>query len=520
MSQRLITKAVEQYQKARLQFVQTIADFATKPQNSEILHNAGVIPMLRSLLLDTVPGIQQTAGLALGHLAENSNSLAEIVVKEDILPQLVNSLASQNRFYKKVAGFVLRAVAKHSPDLAQAVVSCGGVDALVLCLEEFDPGVKEAAAWALGCIARHNASLSEAVVEAGAVPLLVLSLLEPEMALKRITASTLSDICKHTPELAETVVDNGAIAHLAQLILSQDTKLKRQVFSALSQISKHSVRMAEMVIDAEVFPAAFVSLKDPDDYVRKNVATLMREVAKQTPEMSLLIVNYGGLSMMIDYLGDTRGPLRLPGIMMLGYVAAHNETLAMAVIRSKGVPQLALCLSEEHEQHIKSATVWAIDQIGRHTSEHAKVVAAANLLPKLLAFYVDARSSEDLQAKSKKALKNILQKCTLISALEPLLYDAPSNILKYVVCQFSKVLPNDSKARRLFVTSGGLKKLQEIEADPGSTLQEYINTINNCFPEEIVRYYSPGYSEILLQRLEGYQPEDSFQTPSPPPEGQ
>uniref|UniRef100_A0A0S7EKC9 SPAG6 n=1 Tax=Poeciliopsis prolifica TaxID=188132 RepID=A0A0S7EKC9_9TELE len=123
--------------------------------------------------------------------------------------------------------------------------------------------------------------------------------------------------------------------------------------------------------------------------------------------------------------------------------------------------------------------------------------------------------------QSKKALKNSLQKCTLIQALEPLLYDAPSNILKHVVCQFSKVLPHDSKARRLFVTSGGMKKVQEIDKEPGSALQEHINTINNCFPEEIVRYYSPGYSEILLQRLEVNQEEESLHIPpSPQPEGQ
>ncbi|EAW86144.1 sperm associated antigen 6, isoform CRA_b, partial [Homo sapiens] len=51
-----------------------------------------------------------------------------------------------------------------------------------------------------------------------------------------------------------------------------------------------------------------------------------------------------------------------------------------------------------------------------------------------------------------------------------------------------KVLPHDSKARRLFVTSGGLKKVQEIKAEPGSLLQEYINSINSCYPEEIEVY--------------------------------
>ncbi|KAF0028198.1 hypothetical protein F2P81_019285 [Scophthalmus maximus] len=363
-----------------MQFVQTVADLANRPQNIEFLQNAGVMSLLRPLMLDVVPGIQQTAALALSRLADHSYDLAEAVVNEDILPQLVHSLASQN-----------------------------------------------------------------SVVDAGAIPLLVLCLREPEMALKRIAASTLSDISKHTAELAQAVVDTGAIAHLAQMILNPDAKLKRQVFSALSQISKHSVGLAEMVIEAEIFPAALACLKDPDEYVRKNVTTLMREVVKQTPE---------------------------------------------------GVLQLAQCLSEETEHHIKAATVWAIGQIGHHTPEHAKAVATANLLPKLLELYTEAGSSEDLQVKSKEALKSILQKCTYLPGLESLLYDAPSNILKHVVCQFSKVLPHDSKARRLFVTSGGLKKVQEIDAGPGSPLQEYINAINSCFPEEIV-----SSEEGLLMRL-------------------
>lgn len=69
----------------------------------------------------------------------------------------------------------------------------------------------------------------------------------------------------------------------------------------------------------------------------------------------------------------------------------------------QGVPQLALCLTEEHEHHIRAATAWSIGQIGHHTPEHAKAVGAARLLPKLLEIYMDASSSEDLQAKVRAA---------------------------------------------------------------------------------------------------------------------
>lgn len=289
------------------------------------------------------------------------------------------------------------------------------------------------------------------------------------------------------------------------MILNPDAKLKRQVFSALSQIAKHSVDLAEMVVEAEIFPTSFACLKDHDEYVRKNCATLIREVARHTPELAQLLVNAGGVAAIVDFIGENKGTFRLPGVMMLGYVGAHTENLAMSVIYSKGVVQLALTLSEEKEDHLKAAAAWALGQIGRHTPEHAKAVAQANVLPKLLELYLKS-TNDDLQQKAKKALKNILQKCVFLPALEPLLHDAPPNILKHVVAQFSKVLPHDSKARRLFVTSGGLKKIQEIKAEEGTPLSEYINTINNCYPEEIVKYYSPGYSDQLLDRIENYLP--------------
>ena len=61
-------------------------------------------------------------------------------------------------------------------------------------------------------------------------------------------------------------------------------------------------------------------------------------------QLAQLIVNAGGVAAVVDYVGDTRGNVCLPGVMMLGYIAAHSETLAMAVIVSKvGRCSLSLC---------------------------------------------------------------------------------------------------------------------------------------------------------------------------------
>ena len=51
-----------------------------------------VMALLRPLLMDNVPSIQQSAALALGRLASYSDELADAIVQNDILPALVGSL--------------------------------------------------------------------------------------------------------------------------------------------------------------------------------------------------------------------------------------------------------------------------------------------------------------------------------------------------------------------------------------------------------------------------------------------
>jgi hypothetical protein len=77
----------------------------------------------------------------------------------------------------------------------------------------------------------------------------------------------------------------------------------------------------------------------------------------------------------------------------------------------------------------------------------------------------------------------------------------PEGILKYVLAQIGKVVPHDQDAKTLFVTSGSFGKMQEIAVEASSEIKELIDNVNSAYPIEIVHYYSPGYSEILLQKL-------------------
>ncbi|XP_051173762.1 sperm-associated antigen 6-like isoform X3 [Leptopilina boulardi] len=443
--------------------------------------------------------------MTLGRLAGHDERIAQLILKKDVLSCIVKNFKKQNKFYKKAALFLLRSIAKHSSELSTIVINEDGLIAIMFGLEDFDSGVKESAAWAIGYIARHNKNLAQTVVDAGAVPLLVLCLQDPDLCLKQISTSALSDIGKHTTELAQSVIDSGTISILAKTFSISDAKLKRQVFTLLGNIAKHTVEFSELVVETEVFSSCLIHMSHPDENVVKAAATLTREVCKHTIELAEMIVNAGGIAALIELIGTTKSA-RVPAIMALGYIAGYSDQLALAVIDSQGIIQLANILSEITDDHVTAVTIWTIGQIGKHTPHHSRLVAEALIFPKLLTIYMNPKSSEDLKTKCQMTFKQVLQKCTYFEALESLLKNAPQEIVKYVIGQFSKILPNDTRARRLFVTSGGLKKVQEIRVEPDSTLSEYITIINCCYPEELVRFYSPGYQDSLLDAVEQYQP--------------
>lgn len=98
---RAVLQTLEIYQKARSQFVKTVAELADRKANIEALLGLGIMDLLRPLLLDNVIGIRQSAALALGRLAGYSEELAESIVQNGILPHLVSTLSEPNVFFHR-----------------------------------------------------------------------------------------------------------------------------------------------------------------------------------------------------------------------------------------------------------------------------------------------------------------------------------------------------------------------------------------------------------------------------------
>lgn len=92
---------------------------------------------------------------------------------------------------------------------------------------------------------------------------------------------------------------------------------------------------------------------------------------------------------------------------------------------------------------------------------------------------------------------------TNLEALEPVFIKCPTNLAKYSIIQFSKILPNNSTYKKSFIKSGCLQRLQEIKnSEEGKKIEMEINLINQSFPDDIINFYTPGYSETLIKRID------------------
>jgi HEAT repeat protein len=454
--------------------------------------------LLRPLLLDTVPSIQQSAALAIGRLANYSEELATSVVENNIIPQLIFSLSKPNKFFKKVTCYVFKSVAKHSANLAEEVVKSGALEPLVECLDEFDTGVKEAASWALGFIAKHSPELAHKVIQARAVDSLVLCLQEPDLLLKRASALTLSYIASHSEQLAKPVAEFG-LDTIIFFLAYNDTQLKRNICQLLGNIARHSAELAAQIIARIQNPQKLLNcLKYPDEIVKKNAAFCICELVNKSPENAQVICDSGGAGILVDYITNVKGDARLYGILALGFISSFKKELAWTVIEAKAINQLFDALHNEINPQIKAAACYSLGHIGRHSTKHAKEVSDANVLSLMLYYYQDKKMNDYLRNKAKSSLKKIINNCDNLSALEPLLQVSPDKILKHILNQYIKYLKTNNTELKNFIQNGGLQKLQELRFDEKirqspirNKLLSLINTINSYYPPEIVKYYTP-----------------------------
>merc|ERR1712216_890100 len=273
-----------------------------------------------------------------------------------------------------------------------------------------------------------------------------------------------------------------------------DAKLKRQVCSCLAQIAKHSVDLAEVVVEAEIFPNILNCLKDNDTFVRKNAATCIREVAKHTPELAKLIVNAGGAAALVDYVSEVQGNAKLPGIMAIGYIAAFSETLALAVIVSKGVAPLRDALTSEPGSHQGCQCLVSWPDWPSHTGPRALISRGRCAAPPACLHDTPGQfsgSADQGKARPQGRARQVHPSAGSPAAAQGCADQGAEVRAQAVRCDAPQRLGGSPRFRseRWPAVPAGARR------DSGWQAQRVYPADQQLLPPEIVEYYSPNYSK-------------------------
>jgi HEAT repeat protein len=83
--------------------------------------------------------------------------------------------------------------------------------------------------------------------------------------------------------------------------------------------------------------------------------------------LAKIISTSGGEQALVDYISETKGAARFPGISTLGFIAGFDEQMALGIITSKGIEPLKDALLNEKESNIREAAAWTLGKIGKHS---------------------------------------------------------------------------------------------------------------------------------------------------------
>jgi hypothetical protein len=300
----------------------------------------------------------------------------------------------------------------------------------------------------------------------------------------RATIARFFEACAaHGEALASRVVRDadcaGAVTRLARdagLALAAGAgavRARATAFAAAAEMARHADALALAVRDAGIVPDALLGCCETNDLfvpeaaaTREAATACLRALASKTPELAESLIEAGAAASLTDSLSLEKGGKRAAlAAQTLGFLADYKPSTAAAVCGADGGRALVRCLERAETGDVAAAAAWALGCVARHGTNTASVLAKNGAIRALLSCYAGVQADRHLtlREKAKASLKALIKKCGGLETIDALVSaETPGPILRHVLAEFAERLGKDVAAKRAFVTSGGLMRLQGV----------------------------------------------------------
>ena len=473
---------------------------------------------------------------AMKTLTSNTERSGDELTAPETLLKVVSSLSHDNRRVIMSGTSTLQSMATKKESHAASIVESGALVPLRALLESFDVDVKEGAVKAMTAIAAAGENHMQALLDDATLESLVVNLNagDSPITLRTAIARFFDVCCAYGAAPATRVMDGGSTAGVAQLArdaasalptageVAASPRARAVAFACLAQMSRHADDLAARVVESGAITDAVAALIDPaNPGVREAAAAMAREIASKTADLAERVAADGGVAALVQNLQLERGERRaMLSSQTLGYIADFRPSFAVACVAVDQGKCLVDTLDTAADDDVAVAAAWAMGCAARHGKESAGPLARSGAMKTLLENYVNVVATDALRDRAKASLKGLIRNCGDLSLIEPLVSDeTPPVILRHVLSEFGgSKLSADVAAKRSFVTSGGLMRLQGVlkahdkgvedaakavehakkAGEPPPPPHEGLlddralkdaKSINSNFPPEVVSYY-------------------------------
>ena len=114
-----------------------------------------------------------------------------------------------------------------------------------------------------------------------------------------------------------------------------DVILKRNICKLLENIIKYSEDLVNIVINRLNPSKLLTCLNETDREIANNAVFCFCEIARKSFENAQKINANDGAAIIVEFIINVKGDVRLYCIMTLGYIANYKENLAIEIIDNK-----------------------------------------------------------------------------------------------------------------------------------------------------------------------------------------
>ena len=535
----VVASLAHQSRRVRLQANETLQSISGQSIDcANAVKNAGALVPLLLQLEDTDDELNRTAVETINILTNSSTELATEILGADTLSLLIGHLNTST----DVASMSLKAsivalladACSTGIDLTSTIVDVGGMEsvcrlatnrqATLLLTDSFR---------CLAHIASYSDKLAAMIAGYGVVPFVAKALTSPSSQVRRSASRLAYELSSKTADMAEQMAFDGGIICLVQSIEMEEAEHKLETIPAilaLGHMAAFKERLALAIVEAKGIEILVLLLTSPLSSTETLAATTwaITQLAAHGPDISLAVANASALPALMNVYNTSRNVLSSTNNCGNGLNSNHSSNSNMSAninddMNATLAPSSLACNINNTSPSTATSNSKLVSENGAAVKvlKSMKAQSSTETTSKTISDLdkIKVPSIEDVNSKSLIALETCIKMCPESAALEPLLMPSTSKeVLASIIKKLAELIPESVEAKRSFITSGGLMRLQQIaqqyyrytaegvkstnveEIDENGEINaiedqitimiEDMERINAIFPNEVVAYYN------------------------------